>query len=117
MPKKNANESRKHATKIRKHNDEKSKSMELPRHVTIGHGVLENIGEICKSLHIKGPAMIIVDKNTKRIAGNKVEKFLQDEKYETQQVIIDEANLTNLEKVKARITETKTKLVLLTFQH
>lgn len=96
----------------RRHMEEKSKSMELPRHVAIGHGVLENIGEICKYLHFRGSAVIIVDKTTKRIAGNRVEKLLTQENYETHQVIIDEADLTNLEQAKEKIVENKAKFVL-----
>ncbi len=96
----------------RRGNGEKSKSMELPRQVTIGHGVLENIGEICKSLHFKGPAVIIVDKTTKRIAGNKVEKMLQAENYDTAQVIISEADIKNLNRAKNMISEIKAKFVL-----
>jgi len=96
----------------RKQTIEKSKSMELPRHVAIGHGVLENIGEICRQLHFRGPAVIVVDKTTKRIAGNKVEKLLKTENYEAQQKIIDEADLKNLDNVKELITEIKAKFIL-----
>ena len=96
----------------RKHNGEKSKSMELPRHVAIGHGVLENIGEICKYLHFRGSALIVVDKTTKRIAGNRVEKLLTNSNYDCQQVIIEEANAENLKLVKDEITENKAKFIL-----
>jgi glycerol-1-phosphate dehydrogenase [NAD(P)+] len=103
---------KKSANNTRRHNGEKSKSMELPRRVAIGHGQLENIGEICKSLHLKGPAIIVVDKNTKRIAGNRLEKILAAENYETTQVVITEADLENLEKVKSVIIQQKGKFVL-----
>lgn len=100
------------STNSRKHNGEKSKSMELPRHVTIGHGVLENTGEICKSLGFKGSAVIVVDKTTKRIAGNRVEKVLASEKFDAKQVVIAESDMENLEIVKNVIFEVKPQFVL-----
>lgn len=96
----------------RRHNGEKSKSMELPRRVAIGHGQLESIGEICRSLHLRGPAIIVVDKTTKRIAGNLVEKNLTSENYEASQVVITEADMENLEKVKQVIIGQKGRFVL-----
>ncbi len=91
---------------------DKSKSMELPRHVAIGHDVLNDIGEISRALHFRGPALIVVDKTTKRIAGNRVEKLLVSENYDAHQVTIDEADLINMEKVKQEILEIKAKFVL-----
>jgi glycerol-1-phosphate dehydrogenase [NAD(P)+] len=96
----------------RRQNGEKSKSMELPRHVTIGHGQIDKIGEICRSLHLLAGAVIVVDKTTKKIAGNRVLKSLAAENYETDQVVITEADMENLEKVKTAITEQKARFVL-----
>ncbi len=96
----------------RRHNGEKSKSMELPRHVTIGHDVLENIGKISKGLHFKGPALIVADKITKRIAGNRVLELLSSENYDVTQVEINEADLPNLNKVQNKIKELKAKFIL-----
>lgn len=96
----------------RKQNGEKSKSMELPRHVTIGHDVLGNIGEICSGLHFKGQAVIVVDKTTRRIAGNRVEELLHDHNYSAIQVEIEEADQKNLEVVQNLIKETKAKFIL-----
>jgi len=96
----------------RRHNGEKSKSMELPRHVTIGHSVIENIGEICRSLQLKGSAVLVVDKTTKRIAGDRVEKVLVSEKYDAWQAVITEADLDNLTQVKSVISEVKARFVL-----
>ncbi|WP_455391756.1 NAD(P)-dependent glycerol-1-phosphate dehydrogenase [[Eubacterium] cellulosolvens] len=96
----------------RRHNGEKSKSMELPRRVAIGHGQLESVGEICKSLHLRGLAIIVVDENTKRIAGNRTKKILARSNYEATIVVITDADMKNLEKVKEVITEQKGKFVL-----
>ena len=107
-----AKSSKRNSNNSRKHNGEKSKSMELPRHVTIGYGQIEKIGEISKSLHLRGEAIIVVDKTTKRIAGNRVSKSLAAENYDSQQVVITEADLENLNKVKEVITKQKARFVL-----
>jgi glycerol-1-phosphate dehydrogenase [NAD(P)+] len=54
----------------------------------------------------------VVDKNTKRIAGNRLAKLLNAENYETHQVVITEADMDNLEKVKKVITDNKGRFVL-----
>ncbi len=97
---------------IRKHNGDKSKSMELPRQVTIGHDVLENINEICRSLHFEGPVIIVVDKNTKTIAGDRVENLLNSDYFNATQVVIQDADITNLELVKNNIKRINARFVL-----
>ena len=96
----------------RRQNSEKSKSMELPRRVTVGYGVLDNVGDICRSLHLRGPAVIVVDKNTRRIAGNKLKKILEAEKYEAYLFMVSEADIENLNLVESFIAEVKGKFVL-----
>jgi glycerol-1-phosphate dehydrogenase [NAD(P)+] len=99
-------------THVRKHNGEKSKSMELPRHVTIGHNALDNITDICNKLQIKGPSIIVVDENTQKIAGDHVEELLQGENYNPKQILINDANLSNLEYVKSEISKIGARFVL-----
>jgi glycerol-1-phosphate dehydrogenase [NAD(P)+] len=96
----------------RKHNGDKSKSMELPRHVTIGHDVIESVGDICRSLHIKGPAVIVEDVNTQNIAGEHIEEILKSNDYAVSQIIIDDADIKNLELVKTEVSKTNSEIVL-----
>jgi len=54
----------------------KSKAMELPRNIVIGHDALHSVGEVCQSLKLGKKALIVADENTIKIAGKTVEKEL-----------------------------------------
>jgi len=43
-----------------------------PRNVIAGPGALESVGPICRSMRLKGRALIITGRNTKGIAGDAV---------------------------------------------
>jgi glycerol-1-phosphate dehydrogenase [NAD(P)+] len=48
------------------------KDIELPRKVIVGDGALEKVKDIAKGLSLSGKAMVLADKNTAEIAGNRV---------------------------------------------
>src|SRR5947209_6732978 len=52
----------------------KSKAMELPRNIVIGHDALLAVGEVCQALKLGKKALIVADENTIKIAGKTVEK-------------------------------------------
>src|SRR5438093_1520992 len=54
----------------------KSKAMELPRNVVVGHDALHTVGEVCQSLKLGKRALIVADETTMKIAGMTVEKEL-----------------------------------------
>ena len=43
----------------------KSKTTELPRIIKVGHGVVNEIGNVCKRLLLEKPALIVSDETTK----------------------------------------------------
>ena len=47
----------------------KSKTTELPRIIMVGHEVINEVGNVCKKLHLENPALMVSDKTTKEIAG------------------------------------------------
>jgi glycerol-1-phosphate dehydrogenase [NAD(P)+] len=61
--------------------EKKPKWMELPRCVVIGHGVLSEVSNVCRTLKLVGHAAVIVDGITVRIAGKKVADILRDGGY------------------------------------
>ncbi len=73
-------------------NFSKSKVMELPRNVVVGHEVLDEIPNVCDRLGLPNKGLIIADEITKKIAGNKVQEFLQDAKYDVNIVDIKGAD-------------------------
>src|SRR2546422_939676 len=54
----------------------KTKAMELPRNVVVGHDALHAVGEVCQSLKLGKRALIVADETTMKIAGMTVEREL-----------------------------------------
>ena len=57
---------------------DKSRWMQLPRDVVIGHDVLRQIPAVCRDLQLGTSALIISGKSTMDLAGERVQKFLAD---------------------------------------
>jgi glycerol-1-phosphate dehydrogenase [NAD(P)+] len=81
----------------------RSKSMELPRFIVIGHEIIDDIGDICKKLLLSGKALIISDENTKKIAGDRIENLLSKKPFEVEQYVIKDATMAEVKKVKKLI--------------
>ncbi len=90
----------------------KSKTTELPRIIMVGHEIVNEIGDVCKKLHLESPALIVADEITKKIAGDNVEQMLSDFGYDVQQTVISDANEANISQVKDLIAEIKSKFIL-----
>src|SRR5207247_7041829 len=54
----------------------KTKTMELPRNVVVGHDAVHQVGEVCQSLKLGKRALIVADETTMKIAGTTVETEL-----------------------------------------
>ena len=50
--------------------------MQLPRDVLVGHGVLEEVGYVCRDLKLKGNALIVTGNTTRDIAAKRVSTLL-----------------------------------------
>ncbi|MDD1718866.1 MAG: iron-containing alcohol dehydrogenase, partial [Methanoregulaceae archaeon] len=57
---------------------DKSKWMQLPRDVVIGHDVLGQIPSICADLRLNGPVLLVTGPNTSAVAGDRVSGLLED---------------------------------------
>ena len=53
-------------------NKNSAKWMQLPRDVLVGHGVLEEVGDVCRDLKLKGNALIVTGSTTWDVAGKRV---------------------------------------------
>src|SRR6266550_212662 len=69
----------------------KSKAMELPRNIVIGHDALLAVGEVCQALKLGKKALIVADENTIKIAGKTVEKELTGRKIRHSEYLIPDA--------------------------
>jgi len=72
---------------------DKSKWMQLPRDVVIGHDVLGQIPAVCEDLKLGSSALLISGKGTMELAGGKVMKIL-DKGYEVIPFLAEEINLS-----------------------
>jgi glycerol-1-phosphate dehydrogenase [NAD(P)+] len=95
-----------------KSNFSKSKSMELPRHVVIGHDVIDDIGDVLKKLKLENNAIIVADENTKEIAGEKVSDALKGSGVSPDFFIIPDATMEVVRGLEKTIKESRTDFVL-----
>jgi glycerol-1-phosphate dehydrogenase [NAD(P)+] len=58
---------------------DKSKWMQLPRDVVIGHDVLPQLPAVCDDLKLGESALLVSGKGTMKLAGNTVKKILSDD--------------------------------------
>lgn len=65
------------------------KGIELPREIKIGDDIINELGEICKELDLKGKALVITGPTTQDIAGKKALEVLKAAGFNT------EMNVTN----------------------
>jgi len=90
----------------------KSKTTELPRIIMVGHGVINEVGNVCKRLHLESPGLIVADEITKKIAGGTVEHILTDIGFDVHQQNISDADEHNIATITSQIKDLKAKFVL-----
>jgi glycerol-1-phosphate dehydrogenase [NAD(P)+] len=71
---------------------DKSKWMQLPRDVVIGHDVLGQLPAVCEDLKLGTSALLISGKSTMMLAGGRVEKILETD-YQVTTFLAEEINL------------------------
>src|SRR2546426_260076 len=81
----------------------KSKAMELPRNVVVGHDALHTVGEVCQSLKLGKRALIVADETTMKIAGMTVEKELAARKIRTSEFLIPDATMKEVREGEEKI--------------
>lgn len=67
------------------------RNVQLPREIHTGPGILDEIGEVCDTLLSKKKVTIVTGNTTKKIAGNHVIEVLEDDDYEIEEMIINQA--------------------------
>jgi glycerol-1-phosphate dehydrogenase [NAD(P)+] len=69
---------------------DKSKWMQLPRDVVIGHDVLGQLPAICKDLNLGKSALLVSGLGTMKLAGNTVKTILSEEGYTVKPFLAEE---------------------------
>ncbi len=79
---------------------EKSKWTQLPREIYAGHGVLEQVGPMCRRFGFGENALIVTGSKSYEVAGKRVKELLEDSGFNVEVHITDKASVENLERVK-----------------
>lgn len=82
-------------------------SMELPRRVVVGVGVLNSVGEICLELGIKGRTLVLTGPKTYQIAGKAVLDSLEDVGLQTFHLKVKEASEKDVRKAERNLKADK----------
>ncbi len=90
----------------------KAKQMDFPRSVLIGHDVLLQTADLCKSLQFGKNGLIITGDNTYKAAGKTVEELLSDKKYNICTILTNDATEANVDDVCKRAKEDKARFLL-----
>lgn len=83
----------------------KWKSMELPRSVVIGHAATEETGRVCTKLKLGKRGLLVEDRTTRRIAGDRIEEVLTEAGMEAEHHIIQDATLEEVSAVEGIIAD------------
>ncbi|MDG6219199.1 MAG: NAD(P)-dependent glycerol-1-phosphate dehydrogenase [Candidatus Thermoplasmatota archaeon] len=59
----------------------KSKTMIFPREIIVGHKTISQVAELCGRISKGNNVLVVSDKNTKKIAGNKISKILKKKQF------------------------------------
>src|SRR3989337_1188098 len=81
----------------------KSKIMELPRNVVVGHDALLEVGEVCHSLKLGRRALIVADETTMKVAGEVVKDQLASKRMKLEVFLIPDATWEEVRGAEERI--------------
>jgi glycerol-1-phosphate dehydrogenase [NAD(P)+] len=89
----------------------KIKEMVFPRQVIVGHGAFEHIPELCNRI-VDGNALVVADKNTKKILADKIINLLKDNNYNVSSMLISASTLKEVTRVQNAIERKSAGFVL-----
>ena len=93
-------------------NKNSAKWMQLPRDVLVGHGVLEEIGDVCRDLKLKGNALIVTGSTTLNIAGRRVATLLEAAGLRPETILTSRATMDEVENAMEKAVENKASFLL-----
>ena len=81
----------------------KTKAMELPRNVVVGHDGILQTGEVCASLKLGRRALLVADETTMKVAGQIVVESLAKKKIKAEEFLIPDATWQEVRGAEGRI--------------
>ena len=79
----------------------KSKSMELPRSIVVGHDALLDVADVCIRIKVGKRAVIVADGTTMKIAGDKVVDLLEAKGYKVKEYLISDSTTDDVKSAEA----------------
>lgn len=86
-------------------NKNSAKWMQLPRDVLVGHGVIDEIGDVCRDLKLKGSALIVTGSTTLDLAGRRVASLLETAGSSAESILTCRATMEEVEMVMEKAQE------------
>jgi glycerol-1-phosphate dehydrogenase [NAD(P)+] len=90
----------------------KVRAMSFPRQVLAGHGCINQVGTVCQDFELEGTALIVTGPTTGTLAAGTVKQYLEEKKYDVQQVQVGDATQQNLVKVEEVAKDVKSSFLL-----
>ena len=91
---------------------DKSKMMELPRKVVVGHDALNELPGVCQGLKLPTTVLLVADEMTMNIAGKRVQDMLEDSGFSVDYILVSKADGDTVNTVGSMITEEKAGFVV-----
>jgi glycerol-1-phosphate dehydrogenase [NAD(P)+] len=93
------------------HSTNSTHKIDLPRIVLVGNNVINHLSSICKEFNYDS-ALLVTGNTTYNIAGQRIEKHLEEENIATSIVKVSSATRDTVDSVKERIMESGAKVIL-----
>ncbi len=77
--------------------------MVFPRAVLAGHGVLDELGRLCRGFDFQDPGVIVTGPKTAHLAGERAEEILRDSRYSTTTIVSHDPTLPEVDRVQAEV--------------
>ncbi len=88
------------------------KWMQLPRDVVIGHGVIDDVKNVCADLKLTDNALIVTGKSTRKIAGDIVHDSLVDSGQNVEMIVSESASMKEVDRVRKQAIDSDVKYLL-----
>jgi len=86
--------------------------MIFPREIIVGHKTTSQVAELCNRVVRGNNALIIHDRNTKKLSGNQIIKILKKANYNVKEKIVNAAKISEVNKVINFAHKNKTEILL-----
>jgi glycerol-1-phosphate dehydrogenase [NAD(P)+] len=90
----------------------KVRSMVFPRAVLAGHGVLAELGSMCRQFDFPDRGAVVTGRTTHGLAGRRAVEVLEESKFEVSTILADEATSTEVDRVLGEVHRTGARFLI-----